>query len=112
MRGSLFFSVTLATTDATRVRASLTRRRNDPVHIARPLKGRAKIIASLRDCLIMSDRKVLRLVKKAEGELPEKAFSAKSVAKPEPKPASPPIKSIKPVPARRPPRQHERPRLS
>jgi 2-oxoisovalerate dehydrogenase E1 component len=45
----------------------------------------------------MSDTKVLRLVKKGEGELPEKAFTAKAVAKPEPKPASAP--SIKPVAA-------------
>ncbi len=58
----------------------------------------------------MSDTKVLRLVKKTEGELPEKTFTAKSVAKPEPKPATAP--AIKPVPSRRLPRQHERPRLS
>ena len=45
----------------------------------------------------MSDTKVLRLVKKGEGELPEKAFTAKAVAKPEAKPASAP--SIKPVAA-------------
>jgi 2-oxoisovalerate dehydrogenase E1 component len=56
---------------------------------------------------IMSDTKVLRLVKKSEGKLPEAAFTAKSVAKAEPKPAAPP--SIRPVPARR--RRHrERPR--
>src|SRR5205807_6001643 len=35
----------------------------------------------------MSDTKVLRLVKKSEGGLPEAAFTAKSVAKAEPKPA-------------------------
>jgi 2-oxoisovalerate dehydrogenase E1 component len=39
----------------------------------------------------MSDLKVLRLVKKAEGELPEKAFTAKAVAAPEPKPATVPL---------------------
>ena len=62
---------------------------------------------------IMSDMKVLRLVKKTEGDLPEKAFTAKSVAKPEPKPAAAlPIKAVKPGPARRPLRQQERPRLS
>ena len=43
----------------------------------------------------MSDLKVLRLVKKSEGELPEKAFTAKTVAAPEPKPAAAP--SIHPV---------------
>jgi len=45
----------------------------------------------------MSDTKVLRLVKKGEGGPPEKAFTAKAVAKPEPKPAS--AISIKPVAA-------------
>src|SRR5438874_455113 len=53
----------------------------------------------------MSDTKVLRLVKKTEGELPAKAFTAKSVAKAEPKPLSTPtIKaapSIKPLRPRR-----------
>ncbi|MDX6403424.1 MAG: 2-oxoisovalerate dehydrogenase component [Blastocatellia bacterium] len=52
----------------------------------------------------MSDLKVLRLVKKSEGELPEKAFTAEAVAQPEPKPAPPnrPVAApaIKPVPAR------------
>ena len=43
----------------------------------------------------MSDLKVLRLVKKSEGELPEKAFTSQAVAAPEPKPAAPP--SIHPV---------------
>ena len=38
----------------------------------------------------MSDTKVLRLVKKIEGELPEKAFTAETVAKAEPKPGTPP----------------------
>jgi 2-oxoisovalerate dehydrogenase E1 component len=63
----------------------------------------------------MSDTKVLRLVKKAEGGLPEKAFSAKSVAKAEPKPS--PITIIKPAPPRKPPkatkqRERELPKLS
>src|SRR5438046_7704770 len=35
---------------------------------------------------IMRDTKVLRLVKKTEGELPEKVFTAQAVAAPEPKP--------------------------
>ena len=38
----------------------------------------------------MSDTKVLRLVKKSEGGLPEGAFTAKRVAKAEPKSAPPP----------------------
>jgi 2-oxoisovalerate dehydrogenase E1 component len=73
----------------------------------------------------MSDLKVLRLVKKTEGDLPEQAFTAEDVAAPEPKPAAAP--SIKPVatpppisavPARgkqqqRPqPRQQQKPTLS
>ena len=45
----------------------------------------------------MSDLKVLRLVKKSEGDLPVKAFTAEAVAEPEPKPAVTP--SIKPVSA-------------
>jgi 2-oxoisovalerate dehydrogenase E1 component len=50
--------------------------------------------------MIMSDTKVLRLVKKSEGELPEKSFTAKSVAKAEPRPA-PAIKAApSPQPAR------------
>ncbi|HMH44758.1 MAG TPA: hypothetical protein VK557_14805, partial [Pyrinomonadaceae bacterium] len=59
----------------------------------------------------MSDTKVLRLVRKTEGELPEKSFTAKSVARAEPKPA--PITVIKPVspPARKPARPaKQRPR--
>jgi len=62
----------------------------------------------------MSDLKVLRLVKKSEGELPEKAFTADAVARPEPKPApAPQIKPvaappIKAVPARG--KQQQRPR--
>jgi 2-oxoisovalerate dehydrogenase E1 component len=45
----------------------------------------------------MSDLKVLRLVKKTEGDLPEKAFTAQAVAAPEPRPAIvPPIKPVAP----------------
>jgi len=51
----------------------------------------------------MSDTKVLRLVKKSEGGLPEKAFTSKSVAKAEPKPAPAPI--LKAAPAPRPSRR-------
>ncbi|HJZ82257.1 MAG TPA: dehydrogenase E1 component subunit alpha/beta [Pyrinomonadaceae bacterium] len=56
----------------------------------------------------MSDTKVLRLVKKTEGEAPEKAFNGKSVAKAEPRPAA--ITVIKPPPPRKPkpPKQRER----
>src|SRR5437879_305590 len=55
----------------------------------------------------MSDTKVLRLVKKSEGKLPEGVFAAKAVARAEPKPSTTP--SIRPVPSRR--RRHrERPR--
>jgi 2-oxoisovalerate dehydrogenase E1 component len=43
----------------------------------------------------MSDLKVLRLVKKTEGDSPEKAFTAEAVAQPEFKPAAAPV--IKPV---------------
>src|SRR4030081_1360533 len=45
----------------------------------------------------MSDLKVLRLVKKSEGELPAKAFKAEAVARPAPKPATAPV--TKPVAA-------------
>jgi len=45
----------------------------------------------------MSDLKVLRLVKKSEGELPEKAFTANAVAQPEPAPK--PVPSARPVAA-------------
>src|SRR5438309_1825567 len=45
----------------------------------------------------MSDLKVLRLVKKSDGELPAKAFTAKALAQPEPKPAVAPV--TRPVPA-------------
>src|SRR5438128_10978559 len=47
---------------------------------------------------IMSDTKVLRLVKKTEGELPEKAFTAQAVAAPEPKPEHKPAREPKPAP--------------
>src|SRR5437660_6058660 len=48
----------------------------------------------------MSDTKVLRLVKKTEGELPEKAFTAQAVAAPEPKPKPErkPAREPKPAP--------------
>jgi 2-oxoisovalerate dehydrogenase E1 component len=68
----------------------------------------------------MSDLKVLRLVKKSEGDLPEKAFTAKAVAQPEPKPvtapatrpvAAPEIKSA-PGRGRQPRRQRDEPNLS
>jgi len=64
----------------------------------------------------MSDTKVLRLVKKSEGDLPEKAFTAKTVAKAEPKPS--PITVLKPAAPRRAPkpakqkRERELPKLS
>jgi 2-oxoisovalerate dehydrogenase E1 component len=46
----------------------------------------------------MSDLKVLRLVKKSEGDnLPEKAFTAEAVAQPEPKPAA--VPAMRPVAA-------------
>src|SRR5437588_503541 len=52
----------------------------------------------------MSDTKVLRLVKKSEGGLPAAAFTAKSVAKAEPKPA-PPSPVLKVAPAVKPMRR-------
>src|SRR5712691_11650412 len=58
----------------------------------------------------MSDTKVLRLVKKSENDLPEKAFTAKAVASPEPKPARAAAPAMKPVPPRA--RQPEKPKLS
>lgn len=63
----------------------------------------------------MSDTKVLRLVKKSEGGLPEKAFTAKSVAKAEPKTS--PITVLKPARPRRAPkpakqREREQPQIS
>src|SRR5256712_11584077 len=48
--------------------------------------------------IIMSDTKVLRLVKKTEGELPEKAFTAATVAASEPKPDLKPAREPKPAP--------------
>lgn len=64
----------------------------------------------------MSDTKVLRLVKKAEGELPEKTFTAKRVAKAEPKPlpalAIKPAPSIEPLRRRGKARPQEQPRVS
>jgi 2-oxoisovalerate dehydrogenase E1 component len=69
----------------------------------------------------MSDLKVLRLVKKseAEGELPEKAFTADAVAQPEPKPVISPITKLVAAPpikrARRgkhPQKQQPKPSLS
>src|SRR5438093_6507950 len=47
---------------------------------------------------IMSDTKVLRLVKKTEGELPEKAFTAQAVAAAAPKPELKPPREPKPAP--------------
>jgi 2-oxoisovalerate dehydrogenase E1 component len=63
----------------------------------------------------MSDTKVLRLVKKSEGALPEKAFTAQTVAKAEPRPA--PITVIRPPqqpkgPRPRKQKERELPRLS
>jgi 2-oxoisovalerate dehydrogenase E1 component len=55
----------------------------------------------------MSDTKVLRLVKKTEGGLPEAAFTAKAVAKAEPKPA--PVTVIKPASTPKPAKQKQRP---
>src|SRR5262247_3596557 len=64
--------------------------------------------------MIMSDTKVLRLVKKSEN-LPEGSFTAKTVAKAEPRPA--PITVIKPPqqpksPKRRKQKERELPRLN
>jgi len=68
----------------------------------------------------MSDLKVLRLVKKSEGELPAKAFKAEAVARPEPRPAT--VLVTKPVAApppksrlrrgKHPRKQQEKPNLS
>ena len=55
----------------------------------------------------MSDTKVLRLVKKSEAGLPEKAFTAKAVTKAEPRPGP----AIKPVPREK-TRPQEKPGLS
>src|SRR5215475_12821013 len=63
----------------------------------------------------MSDTKVLRLVKKTEGGLPDKAFTAKTVGKAEPKPAA--VTVLKPPAPRKPPKrakqkERELPKLS
>ncbi len=63
----------------------------------------------------MSDTKVLRLVKKTDGDLPETAFTAKTVARAEPRPS--PITVIKPPrkpkgPKPRKQKEREQPRLS
>jgi 2-oxoisovalerate dehydrogenase E1 component len=63
----------------------------------------------------MSDTKVLRLVKKSEGGLPEEAFTAKAVARAEPRPAPAPIIKVAPEPRpakQQKPRERESPRLS
>lgn len=59
--------------------------------------------------MVMSDTKVLRLVKKSENDLPEKAFTARAVASPEPMPPAA-VPAIKPVPVRA--KQPEKPKLS
>ena len=63
----------------------------------------------------MSDTKVLRLVKKSDG-LPEAAFTSKSVAKAEPKPAPAPVlkaaPAVKPMGRRGKTKPQERPRLT
>src|SRR6185369_4653778 len=60
----------------------------------------------------MSDTKVLRLVKKIEGELPEQAFTGKAVAKAEPKaePKAVPSPITRLTPPRKPKRQKQRER--
>src|ERR1043165_7837663 len=63
----------------------------------------------------MSDTKVLRLVKKSEGGLPEQAFTGNAVAKAEPKPVPSPITKL--IPPRKPKRakqsrERESPKLS
>lgn len=62
----------------------------------------------------MSDTKVLRLVKKSEGGLPEKAFTATAVAKPEPKPVAvpAPAPAIKSVPQRPKAKPQQQPKIS
>jgi 2-oxoisovalerate dehydrogenase E1 component len=79
-----------------------------------PFRGRAAIRVPRRLRQSMSDTKVLRLVKKSgeASELPEKAFTAEAVARPEPKPKSrpAPAPAIKPVPPKAKPA--ERTRLS
>ncbi len=56
----------------------------------------------------MSDTKVLRLVKKSDGELPEQAFTGKAVAKAAPKPVPSPITKL--IPPRKPKRTKQRER--
>ena len=56
----------------------------------------------------MSDTKVLRLVKKSEGGLPEQAFTGKAVAKAEPRPVPAPITRL--IPPRKPKRPKQRDR--
>ncbi len=76
-----------------------------------PLRGQATI---------MSDLKVLRLIKKSDGELPAKAFAAKAVAQPEPKPAIAPVTRLVPPPqfksgsrrGKQPRRQQAKPNIS
>src|ERR1044072_7412246 len=58
----------------------------------------------------MSDTKVLRLVKKIEGELPEEAFTGKAVAKAEPRPVPSPITKLTPPPKPRRPKRQKRER--
>src|SRR5881394_910958 len=58
----------------------------------------------------MSDTKVLRLVKKIEGELPEQAFTGKAVARAEPKPVPAPITKLTPPRKPKRPKQRERSR--
>jgi len=64
----------------------------------------------------MSDTKVLRLVKKTEGEQPEDAFTARAVAKAEPRPVLSPITKLTPPRKLRRPknqkREPENPKLS
>jgi len=62
----------------------------------------------------MSDLKVLRLVKKSEDGLPEKAFTAEAVAAPEPRPAPPPAIHSVPAPHPHPARKQtgQQPALS
>src|SRR6266550_1121320 len=76
--------------------------------------------ATRRDQILMSDLKVLRLIKKSDGELPAKAFTAKAVAQPEPKPAIAPVTRLVPPPqfkpssrrGKQPRKQQDKPSLS
>ncbi|MDX6577985.1 MAG: 2-oxoisovalerate dehydrogenase component, partial [Blastocatellia bacterium] len=68
----------------------------------------------------MSDLKVLRLVKKSDGDVPAKAFKAEAVAQPEPKPAVAPVSRLVPAPQFKPSsrrgkqqrKRHDKPNLS